>query len=278
MAPFRGAFLLFNGEAATPPRSRTKMINTILAEKGKMNEAFIGGRRIAVTKAKAGPCVVTQIKKMDKDGYWAVQLGFGERKIKNTTKALQGHLKGAIKENKAPRFLKEVRFETEPDLKVGDILKASDILKIGDLISLTGISKGKGFAGGVKRWGFKGGPRTHGQSDRERAPGSIGQTTTPGRVNKGKHMAGKMGFAQVTVKNLQIVSVNSETGEVEIAGAVPGITGGIFVLRKLSEGKLKGWEETKPQAVVEEEAPVEETQSSEAPAAVEEKKEEVANA
>jgi len=256
------------------------MINTLLAEKGKMNEAFVGGRRLAVTKAKIGPCIVTQVKKMEKDGYWAVQLGFGERRIKNTTKALQGHFKGAIKENKAPRFLQEVRLENEPDLKVGDIINVADVLKMGDMVALTGISKGKGFAGGVKRWHFHGGPRTHGQSDRERAPGSIGQTTTPGRVNRGKHMAGRMGQEQVTVKNLQIVSVNPENNEVEIAGAIPGITGGVFMIKKLSEGKLKGWEEAK-QAVVEGEAPAEEVKTEGAQPAVpqpEEKKEENKNA
>jgi large subunit ribosomal protein L3 len=255
------------------------MINTILAEKGKMNQAFIGGRRIAVTKAKAGPCVVTQIKKMDKDGYWAVQLGFGERKIKNTTKALQGHLKGAIKENRAPRFLQEVRFESEPDLKMGDIVNVSDVLKAGDIVTLIGVSKGKGFAGGVKRWHFKGGPRTHGQSDRERAPGSIGATTTPGRIHKGKHMAGRMGAEQVTVKNLQIVSIDPENDEVEIAGSIPGVPGGVFVMKKVSEGALKGWEETKPQAVVEGEAPAEATEgATEAASQPEEKKEETQSA
>ena len=236
------------------------MINTILAEKGKMSQTFVEGRRVPVTKVVAGPCVVTQIKKEDKDGYWAVQLGFGEKRIKNVTKPLQGHLKSFIKDNKAPRFLAEVRLDKEPEritgeaLAVGDTIAASDIFSVGDIIQVTGTSKGKGFAGVVKRWGFAGGPRTHGQSDRERAPGSIGQTTTPGRVFKGKKMAGRMGGERVTLKNLQIVSVNPETNEIEISGPVPGIPGGLLVIKRLSEGKLEGIQEVQAQ-VVEGEAP-----------------------
>ena len=241
-----------------------KNMDTILASKGSMSQTFVEGRRIPVTKVVAGPCVVTQIKKEDKDGYWAVQLGFGEKRIKNVTKPLQGHLKSFIKDKKAPRFLREVRLEKEPErvtgeaVKVGDIIGASDIFNKGDVISVSGISKGKGFAGVVKRWGFAGGPRTHGQSDRERAPGSIGQTTTPGRVFKGKHMAGRMGGERVTVKNLQVVSVNPETNEVEIMGAVPGIKEGLLIVKRLSAGKLEGIQEVQAQ-VVEGEAPAGET-------------------
>src|SRR3972149_10920830 len=145
------------------------MISSILAEKMKMGQTFVEGRRVPVTKVMAGPCVVTQIKKEETDGYWAVQLGFGEKRIKNVTKALQGHLKSFIKDNKAPRYLAEVRLEKEPEMKVGDTVKASDIFRVGDIIRVSGVSKGKGFAGVVKRWHFPGGPRTHGQSDRERA-------------------------------------------------------------------------------------------------------------
>lgn len=234
-----------------------EMINTILAEKGRMSQAFVKGRRVPVTKVLAGPCVVTQIKKEDKDGYWAVQLGFGEKKIKNVSKALQGHLKSLIKDGKAPRFLAEVRLEKEPEFNVGDAIKASDIFNVGDIIAVSGTSKGKGFAGVVKRWHFAGGPRTHGQSDRERAPGSIGQTTTPGRVFKGKKMAGRMGAERVTLKNLQIVSVNPETNEVEVSGPVPGIPGGLLFIKRISGGKLEGIQEVQAQ-VVEGEAPAEE--------------------
>jgi len=214
-----------------------------------MSQTFVEGRRVPVTKVVAGPCVVTQIKKEEKDGYWAVQLGFGEKRIKNITKPLQGHLKSLIKDKKAPRFLREVRTEKEPEYKVGDTISASDIFNKGDVISVSGTSKGKGFAGVVKRWGFAGGPRTHGQSDRERAPGSIGQTTTPGRVFKGKKMAGRMGGEKVTVKNLQVVSVNPETNEIEILGAVPGIKKGLLIVKRLSAGKLEGIQEVQAQVV-----------------------------
>lgn len=217
-----------------------------------MTQTFVQGYRIPVTKVLAGPCVVTQVKKTEKDGYWAVQLGFGSRKIKNISKALQGHLKGAITENKAPRFLVEVRFSEEPKYNVGDRVLASDIFGVGDVVSVVGTSKGKGFAGGVKRHHFAGGPRTHGQSDRERAPGSIGQGTTPGRVYKGKRMAGRMGGERVTVKNLHIVSINPETNELLVSGAIPGIKGSLVVINKISSGSLADLEhETVTQTVVE---------------------------
>jgi len=241
-----------------------------------MSQSFVEGRRVPVTKVMAGPCVVTQIKKEDKDGYWAVQLGFGEKRIKNVTKPMQGHLRGVIKEQKAPRFLREIRLESEPTFKVGDIVSASEIFKVGDIIQVTGTSKGKGFAGVVKRWHFAGGPRTHGQSDRERAPGSIGQTTTPGRVLKGKKMAGRMGGERVTLKNLQIVSVNPETNEVEISGPVPGVTGGLLIVKKLSAGKLEGIQEVQAQVV--EGEPVGEAKEGEAPAPTPEAPKEDANA
>jgi large subunit ribosomal protein L3 len=202
----------------------------------------------------AGPCVVTQVQTPEKDGYWAVQLGFGERKIKNVTKALQGHLKGAIKDKKAPRFLREVRMPEDPGLKVGDEVILTDVFKVGDYVAVVGTSKGKGFQGVVKRWGFAGGPRTHGQSDRERAPGSIGQTTTPGRVFKGKKMAGRMGGDRVTIKNLQVISMDPEKGEIELSGAVPGSTGSLVILKRLSSGELEGIEQVQAQ-VVEGEAP-----------------------
>src|SRR3989344_5311512 len=178
------------------------ILNTILGSKQGLGQTFVEGFRIPITKVTAGPCVVTQIKKMDKDGYCAIQLGFSLRKAKNTSKPLQGHLKETSKDNKFPRFLREIKVDKEPEVKIGDIINIFDLFKVGDVVAVTGISKGNGFAGGVKRYHFRGGPRTHGQSDRERAPGSIGATTTPGRVLKGKKMAGRMGGERVTVKNL----------------------------------------------------------------------------
>ena len=121
-------------------------------------------------------------------------------------------------------------------MKIGELIKASDVVRPGDLVKVTGVSKGKGFAGGVKRWGFAGGPKTHGQSDRLRAPGSIGQGTTPGRVYKGKKMAGRMGGEQVSVKNLTVLKVE-ENGDIWLSGPVPGFQSGLLQITKIGEDK-----------------------------------------
>lgn len=244
------------------------MINTILGSKGVSSQTFIEGFRIPVTKVTAGPCVVTQIKHEDKDGYWAIQIGFSSKRAKNTSKPLQGHLKATSKDSRFPRFLREVRVEKEPEFAIGDEIKVSDIFNPGDVVAVTGVSKGKGFAGVVKKYHFRGGPRTHGQSDRERAPGSIGQTTTPGRVYRGKKMAGRMGGEQVTVKNLHIISVNAESGEVEISGQIPGNPGSLVSIMKIKSGSLKELEHEVVAQVVEGEAPAGEAEAgAEAPKA-----------
>ena len=221
------------------------MINTILGSKGVSSQTFIEGFRIPVTKVAAGPCVVTQIKKMEPDGYWAIQLGFSSKRAKNTSKPLQGHLKTTSKDQKFSRYIREIRVEKEPESKVGDMIVASDIFKPGDVVAVTGISKGKGFAGVVKKHHFRGGPRTHGQSDRERAPGSIGQTTTPGRVYKGKKMAGRMGGIQST-----------------ISGQVPVNSGSLISIKKIKSGSLKELEHEVVARVVEGEAPAGEAAAS----------------
>ena len=203
-----------------------------------MSQTFVGTTRVPVTVVKAGPCVVTQIKTLQKDGYWAIQLGFGEKKIKNIKKPVLGHLKGVVQGKTAPRFLREVRLDKEPQFKVGDKISVADIFKPGDLVAVTGTSKGKGFAGVIKRWGFAGGPATHGQSDRQRAPGSIGQGTTPGRVHKGKKMPGRMGGERVTVKNLRVISVDPRANEITLSGPIPGVPGGLVMIRKIASGKL----------------------------------------
>ncbi len=231
------------------------MINTILGSKGENSQTFVEGFRIPVTRVAAGPCVVTQIKNMEHDGYWAIQLGFSAKRPKNTSKPLQGHLKETSKENKFPRYIREVRLDKEPEQKVGDTILASDIFSPGDVVSVTGVSKGKGFAGVVKRHGFHGGPRTHGQSDRERAPGSIGQTTTPGRVYRGKRMAGRMGQDRVTIKNLHIISVDPEAGIVEVSGQLPGSQGSLLIINKIKSGSLKELEHETVAQIVEGEAP-----------------------
>lgn len=224
------------------------MLNTILGSKGSMSQTFVQGTRVPVTWIKAGPCVITHVKKEGKDGYWAVQLGFGDRKIKNTTKPMQGHLRGVTQKGKTPRFLREVRLEKEPEFSVGDVIKSGDVFKKGDVVAVTGTSKGKGFAGVMKRWGFAGGPRTHGQSDRQRAPGSIGQGTTPGRVWKGKKMAGRMGSQTTTVANLIVVDIDGE--KLAVSGPTPGVRGGLLIVRKIKEGKLDELVEEVPQAEV----------------------------
>lgn len=217
-----------------------------------MSHTFVEGTRVPTTAVLVGPCVVTQIKTLEKDGYWAVQLGFGAKRIKNVTKPLLGHLSGVIKDKKAPLFLREIRLSEASDFKVGDEIKLKDVFKKGDLVTVTGISKGKGFAGVVKRWGFAGGPKTHGQSDRQRAPGSIGQGTTPGRVLKGKKMGGRMGQDTVTVKNLIVVDIKPDEGVLYLSGPIPGSTGSLVSLTKTASGKLEELVEEVPQVQIQE--------------------------
>lgn len=234
------------------------MLNTLLGTKQEMSQTFVEGTRVPVSLIKVGPCTVTQIKKESLDGYWAVQLGFGEKKIKNITKPLRGHLKGAIrnlkssdnKDKMAPRFLREIRVEEEPGQKKGDVINVSDVFKKGDIVAVTGVSKGKGFQGVVKRWRFAGGPRTHGQSDRLRAPGSIGQGTTPGRVWKGKKMPGRMGGKKVYIKNLVVVSVDPDDNELVLSGPVPGSKNSLLVIKKLASGKVEELARETPKAEV----------------------------
>lgn len=181
------------------------------------------GKQIPVTEVLAGPCKVKQIKTYQKDGYWAIKLGFENKKTKRAG-------------GEEPRFLREIRIDEDEArsgmFEVGKIIKVEEVFKDGDKVAVTGTSKGKGFAGVVKRWGFAGGPRTRGQADRERAPGSIGQTTTPGRVYKGKKMAGRMGGKKVTVKGLKVVEVKPEENVLRVLGLVPGPKNGFLMIRK----------------------------------------------
>jgi large subunit ribosomal protein L3 len=188
------------------------------------------GQAQAVTAIEAGPCVVTQVKTVAKEGYDAVQLGFGEaRRLKSPQR---GHLKGLGQ----LRFLREFPTADLVEAKVGDRVDISRF-KAGDAVDITGISKGKGFAGVVKRHHFAGGPKTHGQSDRHRAPGSVGATTTPGRVFKGLRMAGHMGNRRVTVRNLEVVEADPERNLLLVKGAVPGARNGLLLIRKSVGGK-----------------------------------------
>jgi len=190
----------------------------LLGRKLGMTQVFDkDGTVHAVTVIEAGPVVVTQVKSPEKDGYGAVQVGYGERKRVN--KPMRGHRKklGDF------RVLREFRVRGDGDYAVGDKVGV-ELFEEGDYVDVTGVSRGRGFAGGVRRWSFRGGPKTHGQSDRHRAPGSIGSGTTPGRVYKGQKMAGHMGAEQVTVRNLRIVARDEARGLLMVEGSVPGAT------------------------------------------------------
>lgn len=212
------------------------MIKVILGKKINQSQRFNEQKyRFPVTLIEAGPCAIVDVKTKDKNGYWAVQLGFGGKKKENIKKPQLGHLtKAGVKT--PPRFLKEAKVSKEDaeslKLKVGKTIKADEIFKVGDKIAVTGISKGKGFAGVMKRWKFAGGPATHGQSDRARAPGSIGGTTTPGRVYKGKKMAGRMGGNRATVKGLKVLEVDSTKNLLIVSGLVPGNKKSLLVIKK----------------------------------------------
>lgn len=188
------------------------------------------GRNIPCTIVEAGPCVVTQKKTVDSDGYEALQLGFGEKKPKNTTKSLLGHFDKA---GTAPkRKIVEFRdFEIDKDL--GDLITAGEVFEEGDFINAIGTSKGKGFQGVVKRHDFAGvNDATHGQHNRQRAPGSIGAASYPAKVFKGMRMAGRTGGNRVKVENLQIVKIFPDENLVLVKGAIPGHKGGFVILEK----------------------------------------------
>ena len=181
------------------------------------------GNAEAATMIEAGPCTVVQVKTSESDGYTAAKLGFG------AAKKLKSVLKGQSKGLGEFKFLREFRMETAEGVKVGDKLDVS-LFKPGDKITVTGISKGRGFAGGVKRYHFHGGPKTHGQSDRNRAPGSIGSTTTPGRVYKGTRMAGHMGDDRVTVRNMEVLKADVKKNLLLVKGPVPGAKNGLLLI------------------------------------------------
>jgi large subunit ribosomal protein L3 len=207
------------------------MFPGIIGRKIGMTQLFQeSGEAMAVTAIQAGPSVVTQIKSRDRDGYDAVQVGFIENKVKQSqlSSSEKGHLRGL--EN--VRYLREFRTDDISSVKSGDKVDVG-FLKQGDLINVTGFSKGRGFAGVVKRHHFAGGPKTHGQTDRHRAPGSIGATTFPGRVLKGKHMAGHMGNRRVTARNLKVIQTDPESNLLLVKGAVPGANGGLLIIEKV---------------------------------------------
>ena len=202
------------------------MIQGFLGKKVGMTQVFEeDGRVVPVTVIQAGPCTVTQVKTRETDGYEAVQLGFGETKRLN--KAEAGHLK----DNGNCRYLREVQADDVSEFQVGQKIGV-DIFEPGEVLDVIGRSRGRGFAGVMKRHGFGGGPRTHGQSDRARAPGSIGGGTTPGKVFKGLKMAGHMGNRRITVKGLKVVRVDPDRNLLLVKGGVPGSPNGLLQIRR----------------------------------------------
>jgi large subunit ribosomal protein L3 len=199
-----------------------------------------------VTVIEAGPCYVTQVKNNSQDGYQAIQIGFGEVKEKRLTRGQLGHL-GLLKpDQKHPRrrkgagvppvrYLREFRTRQVDEYKVGQLLTVEQF-QPGDRVDVVGRSKGRGFAGVVKRHGFRGGPKTHGQSDRQRAPGSIGATSGMSRVIKGLKMAGRMGNERVSSQNLEVVRIDPERNLIAVKGSVPGTKGGLVIIRDAAKG------------------------------------------
>ncbi len=206
------------------------MIYGLIGKKLGMTQVFRdNGLAEAATVIEAGPCTVIQLKTAAKEGYSAVQLGFGE--AKRQASAEQESLKGP----RNFKYLREFRLADTEDIKVGDRVDVG-LFKAGDLVDVTGISKGRGFAGVVKRYGFAGGPKTHGQSDRHRAPGSIGAGSSPGRVLKGKRMPGHMGSSRVTVRRLEVLEADPARNLLVVKGAAPGAKNGTLLIKKSSGG------------------------------------------
>jgi large subunit ribosomal protein L3 len=202
------------------------MLRGFLGKKIGMTQIFRdNGIVVPVTLIEAGPCVVTQVKTKESDGYEAVQLGFGE--VKRPTKPMQGH----FRPSRASRYLREVKADNPAEFSVGQTLGV-DIFAEGEKVDIIGRSKGRGFAGTMKRHGFGGGPRTHGQSDRARAPGSIGGGTTPGKVFKGLKMAGHMGDRRITVKGLEIIGVDTDRNILLVKGGIPGAPNSLVQIRR----------------------------------------------
>ncbi|MHB8808016.1 MAG: 50S ribosomal protein L3 [Anaerolineaceae bacterium] len=205
------------------------MFKGLIGKKVGMTQVFdTEGNAIPVTLIEAGPCFVTQIRRIERDGYSAVQLGYGDV----AERKLSGGEKGHLKNNEIPavRYLREFRAKTI-DVKEGDKIDVGQFA-VGNHVDVIGFTKGRGFAGSVKRHGFRGGPKTHGASDRLRAPGSSGSGTTPGRVYKGTRRPGRMGNDRVTSQNMAVAFVDVEKNLLGINGPVPGPKGGLVVIKE----------------------------------------------
>jgi large subunit ribosomal protein L3 len=214
------------------------MVSGIIGKKIGMTQVFTGeGGLVPVTVVQAGPCTVVQAKTPARDRYSAVQLGFGEQKAQRVTKAMRGHV---AKSAKGPfRVLREFPVGADASLEVGQDVRVGDVFQAGDVVDVTGISKGKGTAGVMKRHHFSGFPGSHGTHEYFRHGGSIGNRSFPGRVFKGKRMSGRMGNERVTVANLEIVEVRADQDLIFVRGAIPGARGGTIEIRKHLGGKTK---------------------------------------
>jgi large subunit ribosomal protein L3 len=211
------------------------MKNGLIGKKLGMTQVFVeDGRRIPVTVVEAGPCVVVQKKTAEKDGYNAIQIGFGAKEASKATRAVVGHCKSAG--SGVFQYLRELRLDNIDQYNVGDTISA-DVFAAGDIVDVTGTSIGKGFQGVIKRWGFKGGRASHG-SNFHRAPGSIGCSATPSRVFKNKKMPGQLGNERVTVQRIAIVRVDAADNLLLLKGAVPGAKNGLVIIRDCV--KVKG--------------------------------------
>jgi large subunit ribosomal protein L3 len=207
----------------------------LIGKKIGMSQLFDDtGNVIPVTVVETGPCVVVQKKDVAKDGYNALQLGFGTQKNQRVNRPLRGHMAKA--EKGSFRVLREFRVEDVSGYEVGQELKVTDLVKPGDLVDVTGTSKGKGFAGVMKRWDFSGFSRTHGTHEYFRHGGSIGNRSYPGKVFKGKKMAGHLGNVRVSIQNLQVVDVRPEENLLLVKGAIPGANGGMVLVRRAVKG------------------------------------------
>jgi large subunit ribosomal protein L3 len=204
------------------------MFKGLIGKKLGMTQVFDeDGSALPATLIEAGPCYVTQVRNTEKDGYSAVQLGYGAVPERKLTKGQLGHL---VKSEIPPlKILREFRVKSI-DVKAGDVVDVTQF-EVGKRVDVVGTSKGKGFAGVMKRWNFSGGPITHGQSDRQRSPGSIAAGTTPGRVFKGKKMPGRMGNERVSSQNVKVVFIDAEKNIIGVNGSVPGPRGGIVMIK-----------------------------------------------
>lgn len=207
------------------------MVKKLIGKKLGMTRIFLDeGKSIPVTVLKVGPCVVLQKKTREKDGYDAIQIGYEPRKETRVNKPLKGHFEAAAKGCFA--HLREIRVEDTEEFELGHEIKSPDVFEAGDRIQISGLSKGRGFSGVMKRWGFAGGRKTHG-SRSHRVPGSIGCSASPGRVTKGKKMPGRMGNQRVTIKNLRVVDVRPEMDVILVKGSVPGSSNSLIEISKV---------------------------------------------